>query len=529
MGRERLIGQLSERLGGGDNAGAIHARAAHVVAASMTLYAQHHASMNAVSLRVLPTAAGTDVVPQASDQRSDGLALQTQSLSVNAPAFFTTSGSEHRTLESGVDYPIGIAVAPPPISVSLPTLTDLFGGLSFCSCDQCRSVHGAAAYLVELLSFLEPHTSVLFGRRPDLGRIELSCDNTNTALPYIDLVNEVLERAVADGITTSWPQTTRSAAELAVSPEHITPAAYTKLAASTTVYPWSLPFDLGLEQSRVFLTHLGVPRQALLATLGSANTDPKAIAAETLRLSPSAWSIVAGTATNDAKAFWGTPPAGGWPSPNWHVALAPLPVLLRRAGLAYTDLTAVLATRFVNWDATLAIAPDTDSSALEDRHVTNLQPASLDRIHRFIRLQRQLGWTPVVLDQALVALSAPNAAPSLSEATLLQLASVQQLSVDLAQPVASLLPLWGLLDTAPGEGDAPSLYAQLFQNPAVIQSSASGDAFALNAQKSELAHPQRSPAFYRACSPRSGSPPRISRSSPTAPWPRACSTSRAPS
>jgi Tc toxin complex TcA C-terminal TcB-binding domain/Neuraminidase-like domain len=489
MGRERLIGQLAERLGGEDNATAIHARAAHVVAASMTLYAQHHASMNAVSLRVLPTASTTGVVPQASDLRSDGLALQTQALSVNAPALFTTNGSEHRTLESGVDFPLGVVLAPPAISTSLATLADLFGGLSFCACDQCRSVHGAAAYLVELLSFLEPHTSVLFGRRPDLGRIELSCDNTNTPLPYIDLVNEVLERAVAGGVTTTWPQTTWTAAELAVSPEHVTPAAYTKLAASTTVYPWNLPFDLGLEQSRVFLTHLGVARQALLATLGSAGTDPKAIAAEILGLSPSAWSIVAGTDTNNEKAFWGTVPAGGWPSPSWHVALAPLPELLRRAGLSYTDLTAVLAARFVNWDASLAIAPDTDSSALEDRHVTNLQPASLDRIHRFVRLQRQLGWTPVVLDQALVALSAPNAAPSLSEATLLQLASVQQLSVDLAQSVASLLPLWGLLDTAPGEGNVPSLYAHLFQNPAVIQSSASGDAFALNAQKSELVHP----------------------------------------
>ncbi|MEO5731561.1 MAG: neuraminidase-like domain-containing protein, partial [Byssovorax sp.] len=408
---------------------------------------------------------------------------------MNAPAFFTANGSEHRTLESGIDYPIGIALAPPAISISLPTLTDLFGGFSFCACDQCRSVHGAAAYLVELLSFLEPHTSVLFGRRPDLGRIELSCANTNTPLPYIDLVNEVLERAVAGGITTSWPQTTQTAAELAVSPEHVTPAAYTKLAASDTVYPWSLPFDLGLEQSRIFLTHLGVPRQALLATLGSAATAPKAIAAEILGLSPSAWAIVAGTDTNNPKAFWGTVPSGGWPSSNWASALAPLPELLRRAGLAYADLTAVLATRFVNWDATLDIASNTGSCALEDRHVTNLTPASLDRIHRFVRLQRQLGWTPVVLDQALVALSTPNAAPSLSEATLLQLASVQQVSVDLAQPVASILPLWGLLDTAPGEGGAPSLYAQLFQNPAVIQSSASGDAFALNAQKSELAHP----------------------------------------
>ena len=45
-----------------------------------------------------------------------------------------------------------------------------------------------------------PTTSVkdiLFARRPDLGEIELTCENTNTVMPYVDLVLEVLEDAVA--------------------------------------------------------------------------------------------------------------------------------------------------------------------------------------------------------------------------------------------------------------------------------------------------------------------------------------------
>jgi hypothetical protein len=37
---------------------------------------------------------------------------------------------------------------------------------------------------------------IMFKRRPDVEEIDLSCENTNTALPYIDLVNEILE----DGI-----------------------------------------------------------------------------------------------------------------------------------------------------------------------------------------------------------------------------------------------------------------------------------------------------------------------------------------
>ena len=38
---------------------------------------------------------------------------------------------------------------------------------------------------------------VLLSRRPDIGEIELTCDNTNVPLPYVDLVNELLEDRIA--------------------------------------------------------------------------------------------------------------------------------------------------------------------------------------------------------------------------------------------------------------------------------------------------------------------------------------------
>ena len=40
--------------------------------------------------------------------------------------------------------------------------------------------------------------SVLAARRPDLPNLKLSCENTNTALPYIDVVNEILEYFTAN-------------------------------------------------------------------------------------------------------------------------------------------------------------------------------------------------------------------------------------------------------------------------------------------------------------------------------------------
>ncbi|MGH8542927.1 MAG: neuraminidase-like domain-containing protein, partial [Gammaproteobacteria bacterium] len=107
----------------------------------------------------------------------------------------------------------------------IPELAELFGSLSFCECEHCRSVYSPAAYLVDLLEFVgegraierQPDGTivyptitgedgrtreknaldVLFERRGNLGEIELSCENTNVPVPYIDLVNEILEDAIA--------------------------------------------------------------------------------------------------------------------------------------------------------------------------------------------------------------------------------------------------------------------------------------------------------------------------------------------
>src|SRR5690606_28344512 len=98
------------------------------------------------------------------------------------------------------------------VGEDFPNLKSLFQGADSCGCEHCRSVYSPAAYLVELLQFLDkrsvsdlttvPHITghlakdVLFERRPDLGDIDLSCDNANVPVPYIDLVCELLEAAI---------------------------------------------------------------------------------------------------------------------------------------------------------------------------------------------------------------------------------------------------------------------------------------------------------------------------------------------
>ena len=113
----------------------------------------------------------------------------------------------------------------------IPDWSTLFGSIDVCTCSECRSTTSPAAYYVDILHFLQQRMlvdlisrndageiidisyktttdsetrktvtktakDVLFERRPDLGQIELSCQNTNLPLPYVDLTNEILENAV---------------------------------------------------------------------------------------------------------------------------------------------------------------------------------------------------------------------------------------------------------------------------------------------------------------------------------------------
>src|SRR5258705_10090492 len=83
----------------------------------------------------------------------------------------------------------------------LPTWATLFSQIELADCPQCRSVHGPAAYYVELLHFLDTTATpdgmqapimVLDFRRRDLLDLQLTCGNTHTLVSHADLANEVM-------------------------------------------------------------------------------------------------------------------------------------------------------------------------------------------------------------------------------------------------------------------------------------------------------------------------------------------------
>lgn len=157
--------------------------------------------------------------------------------------------------------------------IAYATLEQLFGELDYCTCSHCRSVLSPAAYLVDLLMFCDKRRfnasglglpadyekenplDVLLSRRPDIAELQLTCENTNVALPYVDLVNEVLEHFVVnksldefDGHNVDPEQ---SSEDLIASPRFTDPAAYTTLAEQS--YPLQLPFHRALSGLRAYV------------------------------------------------------------------------------------------------------------------------------------------------------------------------------------------------------------------------------------------------------------------------------------
>ncbi|WP_432409200.1 neuraminidase-like domain-containing protein [Wukongibacter sp. M2B1] len=171
----------------------------------------------------------------------------------------------------------------------------LFGDADFCECDHCNSVYSAAAYYVELLQYLRNNNldpdhrnstieikinpkdisgtplEKLFDRRPDLGCLELTCKNINTVLPYIDLVNEIMENYVAFKYLKSFNVKDESSSELLAEPQHTEYQAYCIL--KKEVYPFMLPYHQPIDAARIYLKHLDTSRYELINTFRKNNLD----------------------------------------------------------------------------------------------------------------------------------------------------------------------------------------------------------------------------------------------------------------
>ncbi|GHD82689.1 Tc toxin subunit A-related protein [Streptomyces goshikiensis] len=383
----------------------------------------------------------------------------------------------------------------------VPDWVELFGSADQCACQECRTLYSQPAYLVDLLYFLKrapssgtmgelgesPMADTLYSRRPDLWHLKLSCDNTNLMLPYVDLVNEVLENAIFPDPATgdALRQSSGDSAHLRIQPQWTNHIAYNRLASAS--YPWTLPYDLWADRARTYLGLLGVPRAELMATLHPAGAESVEVVAESLGITMAGLRMITRETTGPyytLASFYGKP--SGMPPAQLLESVSTVRAMLDTAQLDYPELESVLDTRFVDPDRTLVIEPTDPDHPCDTRllRINGLTADTLDRLHRFERLRRVLGWPARRLDR-VIATCTPG---ELTAATLSCVVAVRRLSDRLGLPVERLLCLYGPLDTHRYRtGDDLPLYDRLFLDDTVIAALPDGrNPFTLNALRTEV-------------------------------------------
>ncbi|MEG3863401.1 Tc toxin subunit A [Microcoleus sp. herbarium12] len=208
----------------------------------------------------------------------------------NAPAIGSNLNGRIINSLSGpsVNPAANLAAANAADIIAYPTLENLFGEMDYCTCDHCRSILSPAAYLVNLLQFCDrpadgnsnPQT-VLLSRRPDIQHLPLTCENTNTPLPYIDIVNETLEYFITHNLnlenyTGHDINNDATSEELLASPQFVSDRAYQTLAGKPIqvgdplpLLPPSppLPFHQPLENLRRYFDQFEVPLPSVMEAL----------------------------------------------------------------------------------------------------------------------------------------------------------------------------------------------------------------------------------------------------------------------
>ena len=270
-------------------------------------------------------------------------------------------GLQPRTIMDKREYKKAMKTIEDHLPNPTPNYAELFGSPDICECKHCRSVYSAASYFVDLLRFLEK-TSVtdddtvykfLIDRRPDLAHLPLTCENTNTLIPYIDLVNEVMEYYTAndslDGYV-GYDTGETTAEELRANPQNFKIDAYEKL--KDTKYPFTLPYHQPLDVIRTHSEHLKVSRYEAMKAI---NPEPdtateRAIGAECLNISQEEYAIL--TDTTNPHQYFGYADATAFADmqeePDEEGNSRGIRPLLERTGLEYIDLVELVKTLFIN-------------------------------------------------------------------------------------------------------------------------------------------------------------------------------------
>lgn len=425
---------------------------------------------------------------------------------------------------------------------------NLSGGLgrSFCECPHCRSIFGPAAYLFDMLLFLArftvvsdnqplthvpkrsaPLLQILMKRRPDIPRLDLTCDNTKIEVPQIDLVNELLSDLIAASVPepprqgspglcdtkdipippfpieciepsdygSSTPDTTfdkipkpnadgfsfgcspierqtqGTSRERRALPQNEPPLTVLHR-LKTTAFPWLLPYEYAQDKAWQAFNALPIEQDVMALAIWRFLHVTSEDNGETA-LTSLGWYFL--NMSEEQRSLFTSPPyslADVWgPAVSESVVSGIGPTLdqLRQVGdFDFSKLEASLTTAFVSGgsERSYELLPENSCDTREIRIAAErgIVCGILDRLHRFERLRRHLDWPATILDDALKWLGG-----ELNEESLNALGILKFLEAKLELTPVRLIALFHNLDTTKrahlfAETNYKSSFEELFGN-----------------------------------------------------------------
>lgn len=386
---------------------------------------------------------------------------------INADARFT--GMWNNLAFSGVTDQFDIDPKTDPGKINpfpkIDGYSDFFGSQDYCDCDHCCSIFSPAAYFVDLMEFirknvsdkvftssLEPSALYLKNRRPDLWTLPLTCENTDTLIPYLDVVNDVLEQYIES-----------------IKKRVDAPDVY--LFLTTQNISFNLPFNENLEELRIYLGHFSITLFQVFSLLRKNNDDfytDKDVWRERLSISNEEFGIITNEDTGNIKNRIGNP------DPTLFGRL-PVQDFIQYAGISRDDLTNILQISFyglgsINIKPEPGTDPETDPLINYVEYIYGLTNANLDFIHRFIRLWRKTGWSFSEFDLILSSLKncglllTTDAATSnnINEPAVILSCKLIELQQRLRLTTEEIPCLYGSLPDMIVDGNALSFYVRTF-------------------------------------------------------------------
>lgn len=346
-----------------------------------------------------------------------------------------------------------------------PSYEELFGDTDYYEVEEADSIYGPAAYLTDLLRIVDqyvanvPQGLKLDDRRPDINQIKLTAENTNTTIPYLQIVNEVLGAYLKR--------------ELNVSDEF-------KFLAQGK-YPFNVPFNLPLEQIRTYLAEIKINLEDIFKAFDKSGSNELGIAREVLKLSIEELNLI----TDDSIEASFIMDSFGFSNTEINEIIQngkiPVKVFLERTQLTkkellellYQDLSeselTICSKFYINIDSGMNeyLSIVTDENNEDYEMLINLSMKKLNHLSRFIRFARKLNWSFIDLDWVLTSIGAVD----IDEAAIISISKIKILKDKFNVPLTTLCSLWFDIKTI-GEGSgsySKACFDVLFNTPELIK------------------------------------------------------------